>query len=167
MSRLVLCLCGTLALAGCSGHEPPAPIANRTATADAHGFGENIPWEPLEGALAHAKQDGMPVMLVVHASWCSRCKELKPAFSNPELAALSQHFIMVNADQDLEPKVLEYAPDGEYIPRVVFLSPEGIEDLTLTNEARQRHRYFYTPADDLLGVMRKALTRHERHPPRT
>ena len=47
------------------------------------------------------------------------------------------------------------------------VSPEGIEDLTLTNEARQRHRFFYTPGDDLAGVMRKALSRHERNPPRT
>lgn len=166
MFRLVLSLCGALVVAGCSDAEPAA-VPHRSATADAHGFGEKIPWEPLEGALAHAKKDGMPVMLVVHASWCKRCKELKPAFSDSEIEALSQRFVMVNADQDLEPKVLDYAPDGDYIPRVVFLSPEGIEDLTLTNEARQRHRFFYTPGDDLAGVMRKALSRHERNPPRT
>lgn len=167
MFRLALSLCGALVLAGCSGKAQEEPRPTRNATADAHGFGANIPWEPLEGALAHAKAEGMPVMLVVHASWCSRCKELKPAFDSPEIESLSQRFIMVNADQDLEPKVLDYAPDGDYIPRVVFLSPEGIEDLTLTNEARQRHRYFYTPGDDLAGVMRKALSRHERNPPRT
>ncbi|MCR9165006.1 MAG: thioredoxin family protein [Nannocystaceae bacterium] len=166
MNRLVLSLCGALVVAGCSNEEP-APAPHRSASADAHGFGDKIPWEPFDGALAHAKRDGMPVMLVVHASWCKRCKELKPAFSDAEIEALSQRFVMVNADQDLEPKVLEYAPDGDYIPRVVFLSPEGIEDLTLTNEARQRHRFFYTPGDDLAGVMRKALSRHERNPPPT
>ncbi len=165
--RLVLSVCAAVVLAGCSGKEQAAPVANRSATADAHGFGANIPWEPLEGALAHAKDAGMPVMLVVHASWCNRCKELKPAFDSPEIEALAQRFVMVNADQDLEPKVLDYAPDGDYIPRVVFLSPEGIEDLTLTNEARQRHRFFYTPGDDIAGVMRKALSRHERKPSRT
>ncbi len=166
MFRLVLSLCGALVVAGCSNADP-APLAHRSATAEAHGFGEKIPWEPFEGALAHAKTDGIPVMLVVHASWCKRCKELKPAFSDPEIEELSQRFVMVNADQDLEPKVLDYAPDGDYIPRVVFLSPEGIEDLTLTNEARQRHKFFYTPGDDLAGVMRKALSRHERNPPGT
>lgn len=160
----MLSLCGVLVLGGCSNDQPAAAPPVRTATADAHGFGEKIPWEPLDGALAHAKKDGMPIMLVAHASWCKRCKELKPAFSDPEIEELSQHFVMVNADQDVEPKMLEYAPDGEYIPRVVFLSPEGVEDLTLTNEARERHRYFYTPSDDLAGVMRKALSRHERTP---
>jgi protein-disulfide reductase (glutathione) len=151
-------------LGACGGAEaPPAPV--RSATAPDHGFGSNIPWEPLEGALAHAKADGMPVMLVVHASWCKRCKELKPAFSDPEIEKLSQRFVMVNADQDKQPAVLEYAPDGEYIPRVVFLSPEGVEDLTLANEGRARHRFFYTPGDDLAGVMRKALSRHERTTP--
>ncbi len=106
-------------------------------------------------------------MLVVHASWCKRCKELKPAFSDSEIETLSQRFIMVNADQDEQPEALKYAPDGEYIPRVVFISPQGVQDLTLTNEARERHRHFYTPGDDLAGVMRKALSRHERTPPRS
>ena len=166
MSRLVFSLCGVLLLGACSSSEPP-PRPTRSASAPDHGFGTDIPWEPLEGALAHAKAEGMPVMLVVHASWCKRCKELKPAFSDPEIAKLSQRFVMVNADQDEQPEVLEYAPDGDYIPRVVFLSPQGVEDLTLTNEARERHRFFYRPSDDLAGVMRKALTRHERTTPRS
>jgi protein-disulfide reductase (glutathione) len=163
--RLVLSLCGVLVLGACAKEDPPPAGPPRSATADAHGFGESIPWEPLEGALAHAKSDGMPVMLVVHASWCKRCKELKPAFSDAEIEALSQRFVMVNADQDAQPEALAYAPDGDYIPRIVFISPQGVQDLTLKNEGRQRHRYFYTPGDDLAGVMRKALSRHERTPP--
>ncbi|MGH1346751.1 MAG: thioredoxin family protein [Nannocystales bacterium] len=167
MLRLAVSLCGVLLVGACS-KEDPAPVGPpRSATADAHGFGEGIPWEPLEGALAHAKAEGMPIMLVVHASWCKRCKELKPAFSDSEIETLSQRFIMVNADQDEQPEALKYAPDGEYIPRVVFISPQGVQDLTLTNEARERHRHFYTPGDDLAGVMRKALSRHERTPPRS
>lgn len=165
MLRLVLSLCGVLVVGACSKEDPAPAGPPRPATADAHGFGESIPWEPLEGALAHAKSEGMPVMLVVHASWCKRCKELKPVFSDAEIETLSQRFIMVNADQDTQPEVLKYAPDGDYIPRVVFISPQGVPDLTLKNEARQRHRYFYTPGDDIAGVMRKALSRHERTSP--
>ncbi len=177
MPRPSLCPRGVLTLGlwlaltgtGCSNADDVAAPAGppRAATAPDHGFGTNIPWEPLSGALAHAKADGMPVMLVVHASWCKRCKELKPVFTDNEIETLSQRFVMVNVDQDEEPDALQYAPDGEYIPRVVFLSPQGIEDLTLTNESRTRNRFFYTPADDLAGVMRKALSRHERTPSRS
>ncbi|MEM6293000.1 MAG: thioredoxin family protein [Myxococcota bacterium] len=164
MRRLVFSLCGLLAVAGAAGCDDAAVPAGppRAATAPSHGFGEEIPWEPFDGALAHAKSAGMPVMLVVHASWCKRCKELKPMFADDEIQKLAQGFVMVNVDQDKEPRSLQYAPDGEYIPRVVFLSPEGVEDLTLTNERRTKHRYFYTPSDDLAGMMRKALSRHER-----
>ncbi len=173
MQRLVFSLCGVLTLGlglggtGCSANDHASTPAGppRQATAPDHGFGNNIPWEPFDGALDHAKTKGMPVMLVVHASWCERCKDLKPAFSTEEIEDLAQRFVMVNVDQDAEPRALQFAPDGDYIPRVVFLSPEGVEDLTVTNEARSRHRFFYTPGDDLAGVMRKALSRHERNPP--
>jgi thiol-disulfide isomerase/thioredoxin len=100
-------------------------------------------------------------MLVVHASWCNRCKELKPKFSDDEIEQLSEKFVMVNADQDLERKSLEYAPDGDYIPRVVFIDPKtGKADPSLLNERRNRNRYFYTPMDDLAGVMKEALARY-------
>ncbi len=151
--------------AGSAGSADSAtqPRAQRTATAPANGFGDAIPWEPFEAALPHAERDGMPVMLVVHASWCKRCKELKPKFFDDDIEALSQHFVMVNVDQDQEPKSLEFTPDGDYIPRVVFVDPRtGKPDPTLLNDRRNSHRYFYTPADDLAGVMRKALSRHER-----
>jgi hypothetical protein len=68
---------------------------------------------------------------------------------------------MVNADQDREPKSLEFAPDGEYIPRVVFIdSKTGELDESLLNERRTRTRYFYTPRDDLAGVMKEAIARY-------
>lgn len=156
---------------GCSDpYGTPPDVAKpagppRSATAPDHGFGDNIPWEPFDQALAHAKTEKMPVMLVVHASWCKRCKELKPTFFEDEVAALSQHFVMVNVDQDREPRSLQYAPDGDYIPRVVFIDPTtGKTDASLLNPGRRSHRYFYTPSDtdDLLAVMKRALSAHER-----
>lgn len=152
-------LLGTLAC-----NTPPArtPPPARTATADAHGFGDAIPWEPYAAAFEHAKRDGMPVMLVVHASWCGRCKELQPSFFDDEIEALSQQFVMINVDQDVEPSSTQHAPDGTYIPRVVFFDSNGQLDASLSNPRRRTHRYFYTPADDLSAVMRKAISLHER-----
>ncbi len=167
----ILPLC--VALAGCGQSETktsekasatakqePA-TEKRTATAPANGWGEEIAWRPLTDGLAEAKKERMPLMLVVHTSWCSKCKALKQsAFSSQELRELSEEFVMVNVDQDAEPAALDYAPDGSYIPRVMFLDPEGTLDQQLRNPRPSRYKYFYMPQDDLVGTMRKALERH-------
>jgi protein-disulfide reductase (glutathione) len=138
--------------------EAPAP----TATAPAHGFNDEIAWRRLDEGLS-AMQGGAPMMLVVHASWCERCKELQPAFARDDLEELSKSFVMVNVDQDEVPSALAYAPDGSYIPRVLFFDPDTqAVDPDIRNPRRQRHLYYYGPTDDLVASMRRALERHER-----
>ncbi len=140
-----------------SNAEPAAPAAR----ADAHGFNDAIAWVGLDDGLAEAARTGRPLMLVVHASWCSKCKALRPAFFDPKLVELSRNFVMVNADQDRVPAVRAYAPDGVYLPRVLFLDPKtGEVDAALKNPARKRFLYFYGPHDDLVGVMERARARH-------
>ena len=100
-------------------------------------------------------------MLLVHASWCQRCKELRPVFHEDELRELSGRFVMVNVDQDAVPASLAYAPDGTYVPRIVFLDPDtGEIDGQLRNHRRTRFRYYYGPFDDLVGTMKQALSRY-------
>lgn len=137
------------------------PGGERVATAPANGWGDgDIAWRPLDDGLSEAAKTGMPVMLVVHTSWCHRCKSLKPRFAESELEELSDRFVMINVDQDEHPEVEQYGPDGNYIPRVVFLDSEGQVDATLKNPIRNRTHYFYMPQDDLIGTMRQALDRH-------
>lgn len=176
--RLVLALALTASAPAACGGEAPADAANaaatpagapaapptpaRTATAPANGFGDKIAWRGLSEGFREAATSGLPIMLVVHASWCSQCKALRPAFSNPDLVALSDHFVMINVDQDEEPDSLQYGPDGRYVPRVLFFDPAGDLDQGLLNPTRRRYKYFYSPHDDLVGAMRKALERHAR-----
>lgn len=153
------------ALTGCvesprTGADRPT-VTQRTATAPANGFGDTIAWRGLDEGLAEAAAERRPLMLVVHASWCPKCKELKPAFDDRELVELSDRFVMVNVDQDAVPKSLEFAPDGSYVPRVLFVDPvSGRTDVELRNDRRSRTVYYYGPSDDLVGTMRKALSRH-------
>lgn len=143
----------------------PAQIApRRQATAPAHGYGDQIAWRGLDEGLAEARSLGRPLMLVIHASWCPRCRELKPRFSDPALVDASERFVMVNLDQDEEPQSLRYGPDGQYVPRVLFLDAQGRVDATLSNASRRQYKYFYMPQDDLVGVMQQALARNDQAP---
>lgn len=133
----------------------------QAATAPSNGFGEQIAWRGFDEGLAEATKLARPLMLVVHASWCGQCKALQPKFSEPELQELSAQFVMVNVDQDQAPRALEFAPDGTYVPRVLFIDPQtGKPDTSLVNENRGRTIYYYSPIDDLVGTMKKALDRH-------
>lgn len=153
---------GSGAVAQAAPAPKPQPTAPRLS-APAHGFGSDIAWETLEGGLARAQAEGRPLMMVVHADWCGRCKELRPVFFDEKIATLSKDFVMVNVDQDAEPKSLQFTPDGKYVPRVMFIDPSTMQvDQELLNERRSRTRYFYTPADDIAGVMKKALSKYER-----
>jgi protein-disulfide reductase (glutathione) len=153
---------GDIAPAASAAADPQiAPAApRRQASAPAHGYGDQIAWRGLDEGLAEAKSLGRPVMLVVHAAWCPRCRELKPRFSDPALVDASERFIMVNLDQDDEPQALRYGPDGQYVPRVLFLDAQGKVDPALSNPSRSKYKYFYMPNDDLVGAMQRALDHH-------
>ena len=138
----------------------PPPPARRQASAPAHGYGDQIAWRGLDEGLTEARTLGRPLMLVVHAAWCPRCRELKPRFSDPALVAASERFVMVNLDQDDEPEALRYGPDGQYVPRVLFLDAQGRVDAGLSNPSRSKYKYFYMPQDDLVGSMQRALDHH-------
>lgn len=165
----VVSTCLTLTVTSCIG-APSVPgqddggqasPARRVATAPSHGFNDTIAWRKLDEGLAEAAKLHRPLMLVVHASWCSSCQALKPAFSDDTLVNLSHELVMINLDQDLEPRSLEFAPDGTYIPRVVFLDPlTGRPDEAIHNQRRADRRYYYGPSDDIVGAMKKALARH-------
>ncbi len=144
-----------------AGEAAPAG-PKREATIPADGWNERIAWRGLDEGLAESKKTGMPVMMVVHTSWCGNCQKLKRTFnSDPNLERLSEEFVMVHVDQDEHPEVTLYGPDGQYIPRVMFLDDDGNVDQWLQNPNRpQKYRYFYTPQEDLVATMRQALDRH-------
>lgn len=176
-TRLVLALALAPVLAACGAAAPPdaAPSKDagppeaaqpeaprRSASAPANGFGDDIAWRGLSEGFTEAASLGRPIMLVVHASWCSQCKALRPAFADPALVALSDRFVMINVDQDLEPSSQQHGPDGRYVPRVLFFDAAGNLDEQLLNSSRRRYKYYYSPHDDLVGAMRQALERHAK-----
>lgn len=100
-----------------------------------NGFGHNYIWaNSLESGIQIATNHRKPGMIIIHKSWCSACKNLKPKFAtSSEIQNLSRHFVMVNLMDDEEPSEKVFAPDGNYIPRlgiknyyVTFFSRHGL-----------------------------------------
>lgn len=122
----------------------------------AHDWNENaIAWKPLDEGLTLAKKEKKPVCLIVYTEWCPHCANYAKVFHDPKVVEKAKQLIMVRLDQDKDKeRARGYAPDGMYIPRTIFLGPDG----TLAADVhapREQYKYFYdekTPASVLAGM---------------
>ncbi|KAJ8305289.1 hypothetical protein KUTeg_015834 [Tegillarca granosa] len=128
----------------------------------ARGWGDDIGWVKLEDGLKLAKEQNKPLLLLIHKSWCGACKALKPDFAaSTDIKELSSNFIMVQTQDDEEPKGDQYTPDGGYIPRVLFLDPKGKVRKEFTNkDGNQQYKYYYPMADQIATTMRQVVKRN-------
>jgi thiol-disulfide isomerase/thioredoxin len=110
----------------------------------AHDWNDKaIAWQPYEAGLAAAKKEKKPVCLVVFTEWCPHCKNYAQVFHDAKVVEASKKFVMIHVDKDKQPDVSkQYAPDGEYIPRTFFLSPDGKLDESI-KAPREKFVYFY------------------------
>ncbi|XP_047997742.1 thioredoxin domain-containing protein 12-like [Leguminivora glycinivorella] len=128
-----------------------------------NGFGNNYIWaSSLESGIQLASRHKKPVMVIIHKSWCKACKNLKPKFANcSEIQSLSRKFVMVNLLDDEEPENNLYAPDGTYIPRILFMSPHGKVDHEIYNEdGSSQHKFFYSRPEQIAKSMKKVLEKY-------
>ena len=101
------------------------------------------------------------MMVLVHASWCGRCKELAPAFAEDDLIEASTGLAMVNIDQDEHPESLTtFAPNGKYVPRVLFFGPDGVllDEIVNPRSPQYPHYYSFGAKRELVAAMRRAGT---------
>lgn len=117
-----------------------------------------IVWHSYDNGLNVAERTGRHVLLVIYTDWCPHCVELGRLFHDPAVVQASQQLVMVRFNSEAEPGLsAEYAPDGEYIPRVMVLRADGAI-LPGFTQSDDEYRYFMDSEEgpDLAGFMHRA-----------
>ena len=106
-----------------------------------------VAWRSYDEGLAAAKAENKPVCLVFYTEWCPHCTNYSKVFHDPRVVEKSKQFVMIRLNKDQSAGLsAQYAPDGEYIPRTYFLSPDGTLRAEIT-EQRPTYKYFYNEHD--------------------
>merc|ERR1711916_286059 len=118
-----------------------------------------IAWhESHEGALETAADDGLPLMVMITKGYCGACKALKAKFAaDPTpVQEYENKVVMVHLEDDKEPADPEYAPDGGYIPRIIFVAPDGTVLTDIKNEGgNPKYGYFYPTLEEIAVSLEK------------
>lgn len=113
----LLVLAGAGAFARASAAPPPmAELWN----------GAEIAWRNVGPGIQESTRTGKTVVMVFHASWCASCKRYRQVWKDPGVVAAARDLVMILVDVDTEPNANgAFSPDGTYVPRTIFYSPEG------------------------------------------
>jgi thiol-disulfide isomerase/thioredoxin len=116
----------------------------------AHAGGDwndgQIGWKSYQDGLAAAKKERKPICLIFYTEWCPHCRNYSGVFHDAKVVEKSKQFVMIRLDKDKNADISkQYAPDGEYIPRTYFLTPDGVLDPEI-HAPRGEYKYFYDEA---------------------
>ncbi|XP_059162526.1 thioredoxin domain-containing protein 12-like isoform X2 [Physella acuta] len=126
--------------------------------AAAETWGKNIHWVSLREAQRMSKEEKKPTMVVITKTWCRACKALRPKFaSNQDIEKFSSNFIMVNLEDDDEPKSVDFRPDGAYYPRILFLDPNGKVMQHISYSKSGGYKYYYPDPSSIVSNMKEVL----------
>ncbi|KAG9349260.1 hypothetical protein JZ751_027703, partial [Albula glossodonta] len=156
----------------------------------ARGWGEDIDWaETYMEALGLARSRQKPLMVIHHLEECPTCTSLKAEFSeNEEIQKMAKEdFIMFNlqgthladpfpptptallttcplplstSHPQHETNDRNLAPDGYYVPRIIFVDPALVVRIDITGKSNV-HKYSYTSADTQLCKYCSSGGKHE------
>ncbi|KFP01152.1 Anterior gradient protein 2, partial [Calypte anna] len=98
-----------------------------------------------------------PLMIIHHLEECPHSQALKKVFAeHKEIQKLAEKFILLNLVYETTDKNL--SPDGQYVPRILFIDPSLTVRADITGRYSNR-LYAYEPSDIslLYSNMQKAL----------
>ncbi|XP_077019152.1 anterior gradient protein 3 [Tamandua tetradactyla] len=151
LSLVFIAVSSNLAMAIKKEKRPPQTLSR--------GWGDDIIWvQTYEEGLFHARKSNKPLMVIHHLEDCQYCQALKKVFAqNEEIQEMAQNnFIMLNLMHETSDKNL--SPDGQYVPRIMFVDPSLTVRADITGIYSNR-LYTYEPQDlaVLIENMKRAL----------
>uniref|UniRef100_A0A8C9IJH8 Anterior gradient 2, protein disulphide isomerase family member n=1 Tax=Piliocolobus tephrosceles TaxID=591936 RepID=A0A8C9IJH8_9PRIM len=113
------------------------------------GWGDQLIWtQTYEEALYKSKTSNKPLMIIHHLDECPHSQALKKVFAeNKEIQKLAEEFVLLNLVYETTDKHL--SPDGQYVPRIMFVDPSLTVRADITGRYSNR-LYAYEPADTAL-----------------
>ncbi|XP_062898366.1 anterior gradient protein 3-like [Mobula hypostoma] len=121
------------------------------------GWADEVNWvQTYKEGLFKARKSNRPLMVIHHLEECQYSQKLKKAFAaSKEIQKMAKEdFVMLNLVFETEDENLW--PDGQYVPRIIFVDPS----LTVRADIRGRYenrKYTYEDGDiDLLIENMKA-----------
>lgn len=118
-----------------------------------------IAWKDLKSGIPEAVRSGKTVVMVFHAPWCTACRQYRSVFKDDRVVGASRDLVMILVDADADKTANgAFAPDGTYVPRTIFLSPDGEirTDLVGKSDPEHPHTIDIKKPDELLALMQKA-----------
>ncbi|XP_069065723.1 anterior gradient protein 2 homolog [Pleurodeles waltl] len=130
----------------------------KTPQTMARGWGDHLYWiQTYEEALHKSQISNKPVMIIHHLEDCKHSQAVKKVFvESQEAMKLAEDFILINLTYETTDKNM--SPDGQYVPRIMFVDPSMTVRADITGPYSNR-QYAYEPKDLplLISNMRKAL----------
>ncbi|XP_031441876.1 anterior gradient protein 2 homolog [Clupea harengus] len=122
------------------------------------GWGDQLIWaQTYEEALFWARKGNKPLMVIFHLEDCPHSQSMKKVFAeDKEIQRIAdEDFIVLNLMYETTDKHL--SPDGQYVPRIIFVDPSMTVRADITGRYANR-MYAYEPTDAklLLSNMQKA-----------
>lgn len=134
----------------------PAPSHANAGDIDWHG---SLDWHSYQQGLTLAKQNHQPILLMIYADWCSKCRALVPVFERSDVRELVNKMVAIRQDQDdPAPWLSEIGASDSYVPRIIFLDSKGTP-LRQVTSGHPRYPFFYMAdkPEVLLSSLKQAL----------
>eukprot|EP00095_Tigriopus_kingsejongensis_P005836 snap_masked-scaffold425_size175135-processed-gene-0.22 protein:Tk05836 transcript:snap_masked-scaffold425_size175135-processed-gene-0.22-mRNA-1 annotation:"thioredoxin domain-containing protein 12" len=128
-----------------------------------NGWNEQIGWvSTWDEALQRASAEHKPICLLIHRTWCGACHNLRPQFvASTAIEGLSQHLVMINSADEAEFTDEQFAPDGGYVPRILFFDPQGRLYPEIVSRT-DKFQYFHSQTDTIVEAMQRVLALGDR-----
>ncbi|XP_071357020.1 anterior gradient protein 2 homolog [Trachinotus anak] len=157
MKALVSVLLVLVAVSSTFGKYTPR-TGKRIPKTLSRGWGDQLIWaQTYEEGLYWSRSRNKPLMVIFHLEDCPHSQALKKVFSedNEIQKTLDEDFVVLNLVYETTDKHL--SPDGQYVPRIIFVDPTMTVRADITGRYANR-MYAYEPSDIkyLISNMQKA-----------